>query len=138
MGCQSVPQRLPRKVFVTTKTANGLAAPRDSFKRGELPVVVVQGYGDQKVLVEIVRNGRLILSKEYDIPGPRHEVRDDGVGYATHGGMGLERRATLIRHLDQYLITLKEAPPLGFYQVAVKMNGEQKELAKFAVLGNND
>jgi hypothetical protein len=137
VGCQSVPDRLPRKMFVTTGTVNGISTPRETFKRGELPVVVVQGYGEQQVVLEMVRNGQLIASKAYDVPGPKQVVRDDGVGFASHSGMGVNRQKTLIVYKDQYLISMKEAP-LGFYQVSLKMNGETKEFLKFSVLGNND
>jgi hypothetical protein len=138
VGCQSAPQRLPRKMFTTVNVIKGKPLlPKESFKRGELPVLVVQGYSEQKIVLDLVRNGNLVSSQAFDIPAVQNKVRDDGFGFATHGGMGMERRATLIIYKDQYLIHMKEAP-LGFYQAILKLNGQPMETIKFSVLGNND
>jgi hypothetical protein len=138
VGCQSAPQRLPRKMFTTPKVVQGKPlTTRDSFKRGELPVLVVQGYAEQKIVLDLVRNGALVSSQAFDIPAVQNKVRDDGFGFATHGGMGLERKATLIIYKDQFLIPMKTAP-IGFYQAILKLNGQPMETIKFSVLGNND
>ncbi|MDB6032211.1 MAG: hypothetical protein JWM16_2549 [Verrucomicrobiales bacterium] len=125
-------------MFTTASVVKGKPLiPKESFRRGELPVLVVQGYAEQKIVLDLVQNGALVSSQAFDIPAVQNKVRDDGFGFATHGGMGMERKATLIIFKDQYLIPMKTAP-LGFYQATLKLNGQPMETIKFSVLGNND
>jgi hypothetical protein len=97
---------------------------------------VLHGYGNETVVVEVARNGQMISSDQVKVPAPRVYERDAGVQFQHNSGqIGPVHHTELIRTGDEIIYTLKP-PPLGFYQVTLKLNGVPLETARFSVLGN--
>src|SRR5437763_16862231 len=120
-------------MYVATVGFRGKLRPTDKFTKGEAPRVVLHGYGNETVVMELQRNGQLISSDEVKVPPPRVYERDVGVEFQNNGGfIAPAHRRELVQTGNEIIYTLKPLP-LGSYQVTVKLNGLAVETARFSV-----
>jgi len=135
-ACQSSsPATPPRGALFTVGTdKDGKLAVRDKFTLGETPRVVLDGYANRDVVLELWRNGRMLAGKPVRVPAAKTYKQNEGVVFQENfGGMRPVKRTRLVTIAESSLPL--QGLRVGFYQIILKVNDAPVENAKFSVLG---
>ena len=105
------------------------------FKLGEIPQVVILGFGGKSVELELWRqDGELIGKGAFTIPEQRMTREDQGIVFADNfGSMRPVRRIQTTTSRAGLVVQLKR-PAVGVYEVRLIVDGQMRQSAPFRVV----
>jgi len=141
-GCHTTdnPSIPTGSMFLSLDTSErGTPLPRTDFHRGEVPQVVITGYGGKVVTLEVrTREGVLVGSRNFTVPEQQTTREEKGIVYKnTYGSYGMMQpyRQVEFRTTPAGLLVRLKPPPPGNYEVRLIVDGAVRQAVPLRVGG---
>lgn len=122
-------------MFVSNDTSRGgTPIPRNEFRLGEVPQVVILGFGGKSIMLELWRqDAGLVARANFSIPEQRTTREDRGIVFADNfGSMRPVRQIQTTTTRPGLAVQLKPPQP-GNYEVRLMVDGQLRQSAPFRV-----